>query len=119
MQFGLLEVVGVAALLFLLRKAVIHGQILLAAKRMSLRDKGYVQPDSEDMVPIHSECRTRLRIGIPKSKMAVRYCWRCECVVGGGSGPKGREDIPAPKEPDKVSAVSGENVINLADRKSA
>jgi len=119
MQFGFLDAVGVVALAFLLIKGVGYLRILRAARRMRLRDKGYVGSDDDNLVLIHPMCRTRVRIGIPKSKVAVTYCWRCECVIGGGSGPKGREAIPEPKEADKVPVVSGENVINLADRKSA
>ena len=119
MQFGFLDAVGVVALAFLLIKGVAYLRILRAARRMSLRDKGYVVSDDENMVPIHPMCRTRVRIGIPKSNIALKYCWRCECIIGGGSGPKGREDIPEPQDPNKVSATSSDNVINLADRKSA
>lgn len=61
-------------------------RVLLAAKRLELRDRGNIEPIGEfspdgvlreyDVCCNH--CNTRSRIGITKEGEPVRWCWRCE-----------------------------------------
>ena len=108
------------ALVVLGRILVPYVRILLAAWRLELRDKGYVQTDSDGMVSIHTHCNTRLRIGITKQKSPVWYCWRCECLISGpGDGPKGRDDIPEPQAPVQTKLVDGDNLVHFPGRRKS
>lgn len=71
-----------------------------SAFHLGLRDKGEIEPFYEDdrhLALIHSDCNTRVRIGINKQSHSVNYCWRCETIFTDSSyvpGPDGGEEIP-------------------------
>lgn len=98
--------------------------IVLAARRMGLRDKGRVQSLfkhlDEDGFPwsttrVCCTCATRIRIGIEKrTGWAVKYCWRCEV-----KWPVGPTPPPQEKEPIPVPEQKAANVIPFPGKKSA
>lgn len=61
-------------------------RVLLAAKRLGLRDRGGVESTGEfspngevrAYYLVCDRCETRSRIGITKDGESVRWCWRCE-----------------------------------------
>lgn len=60
-----------------------------AAKRMGLRDRGYIREtyeadaDGENYIlrKLCSACRTRARIGIKKDGTVVKWCHCCEIIL--------------------------------------
>ena len=98
-------------------------RVKLAARRMNIRDKGYVerQYSAEGAITwTHSFCHTRLRVGIDKLGNFVHYCWRCECVFPDNlppPPPKGKEGIPLPSE--KSNKLEIAKVVQIRPKKSA
>lgn len=84
--------------------------IVLAARRMGLRDKGRIQSSFSHIDACGDEwrwttrcrvCKTRVRIGIERQTGSTWvYCWRCEtkgdCVPT--SLPTGKEPVPEQTE---------------------
>ncbi len=82
-------------------------RIWRSARRIGLRDKGYLEPNKRT-VWTHASCSTRLRVGIDAQGEAVHYCWRCERVMDDSilEDPKEKEPVQPP-----VRKQSGDGVV--------
>ncbi len=87
-------------------KDVVSKIIRESAERMSLRDKGEVEANSDNECEVHTFCETRLRIGITEQCVAVQYCWRCEVIIQDDESPD-----PDGKEPLPVEEASRDSVV--------
>jgi hypothetical protein len=85
-------------------------RIYSTALRMGLRDRGKtaaIYDGDTRSIWIHPLCSSRLRIGIMRNGIAVRYCSKCETVVDEDEDPdpRGREGLPTEAPNGKVIAL--------------
>lgn len=78
----------------------------ISARRIGLRDKGYIGNEDDLLVQVHEFCETRTRIGIDAQGTEQKYCWKCERILSDDPDPKEKESVP-------VECYSDTNIIPL------
>jgi hypothetical protein len=111
---GPLEFFGLIILTALIARIWVKGPILMAARRMGLRDRGVVR-DERGPRELCQLCQHRVRIGINCTHEVIKYCWVCEHPVPyeplqyrPGYEPQGSS------QRDPPLALDGNNVVKLS-----
>lgn len=85
-------------------------QIHKSARKLGLRDRGTIrerQTVEGQVIRVHGNCNTKIRIGIKKNGESVHFCWRCECILNDNSGgPNGRKSFPVTENKPKLKLVN-------------